>query len=266
MSSWLTAVYRCLGADALKLRRTPALALAVFLPVLPPLLYFVYVLQRGNAGTPEDVSPVAWTVQGILSLWAIFLIPPFVAVETSLLAGIEWSHGGWKHLFALPVSRSAAYTAKFICAGALMGVATISICCFTMLSIWGLSQLRVDAGFGAPLPIWQTLVLFSLIGAGSLWLLAVHGYVALRWPSFALNVALALAGLLGNFVLIESDLRLIYPWSLPPAIENLAGPMVFGWGTRATPFDLFLIMLLALAGAGLFASLGVWRLSRRDVL
>ncbi|MBW2278852.1 MAG: hypothetical protein JRF63_15270, partial [Deltaproteobacteria bacterium] len=87
-----------------------------------------------------------------------------------------------------------------------------------------------------------------------------------RWSSFPLNVGLALAGLLGNFVLLESRLRLVYPWSLPPAIENLAGPMVFGWGTRATPSDLFLIMSLALAGVVLVTSLGVWGLSRRDVL
>jgi hypothetical protein len=266
MSSWLAAFYRCLSTDALKLRRTPALALAVFLPAMPPLLFFVYVLQRGNEGTPEGVSPVAWTVQGILSLWAIFLIPPFAAVETSLLSGIEWHNQGWKHLFALPVPRSAVYTAKFIAAGALMGIATASICGYTMLSLWGLLRLRAEAGFVAPLPIWETLVLFALIGAASLFLLSVHGYVALRWPSFALNVGLALAALLGNFVLIESRLRLIYPWSLPPAIENLAAPMVFGWGTRGSPSDLFLIMSLALVGVALVTFLGVWRLSRRDVL
>lgn len=266
MSSWLGAVFRCLGTDALKLRRTPALALAVLLPAVPPLLFFVYVLQRGNQGTPEAVSPVAWTIQGIASLWAIFLIPLFVAIETSLLASIEWNNDGWKHLFALPVPRSAVYTAKFMTAGALMGIATVSICGYTMLSVWGLFQLRADAGFLAPLPIWQIFVLFALVGTASLFLLSVHSVVALRWPSFALNVGLALAALMGNFVLIESRLRLIYPWSLPPAIENLAGPLVFGWGTRGTPYDVFLTLSITTVSAGLVVLLGVWSLSRRDVL
>ena len=266
MSFWFAAFFRCLGTEVLKLRRTVALALAFFLPALPPLLFFVFVLQRGNEGTPEGVSPVAWTIQGTVSLWAIFLVAPFAAVETSLLAGIEHHHGGWKHLFALPVPRSAAIAAKYVAASALMGIATVSICGYTMLSLWGLTMLRAEAGFIGPLPIRETLVLFALIGAASLFLLSVHSYFAMRWSSFALNVGLALAALLGNFILLESRFRLVYPWSLPPAIENLAGPMLFGWGTRVTPSDLFLIMSLALTGVVLVTFLGVWRLSQRDVL
>ena len=202
----------------------------------------------------------------VLSLWAIFLIPPFAAVETSLLAGIEHHNGGWKQLFALPVPRTAAYAAKYVAAGALMGIATLSICGYTTLSLWGLVRLRADAGFAGPLLIGETLGLFALIGAASLVLLAVHGFVAMRWSSFPLNVGLALTGFLGNAVLLESRLRLICPWSLPPAIENMASPLVLGLGTRATPFDLVLTISLALAGAALVTFLGVWGLSRRDVM
>ena len=266
MIRWLTAFRRCLGTDVLKLRRSPALALAVLLPALPPLLFFVFVLQRGDEGTPQDISPVAWTLQGMASLWAIFIVPLFAAIETSLLAGIEHQNGGWKHLLALPVPRSAAYASKYAAATVLMAIATVSISGYTLLSVWGLSRLRADAGFAGPLPIWETLVLFGLIGAASLFLLSVHAYCALRWSSFALNVGLALAGLLGNFVLIESRLRNFYPWSLPAAMENLAGPLVLGWGTRATPSDLALLVSLTWVGVAVVMLLGVWNLSRRDVL
>jgi hypothetical protein len=266
MIRWLTAFRRCLGTDVLKLRRTPALALAVLLPALPPLLFFVFVLQRGNEGTPDDVSPMGWTLLGTVSMWAIFLVPLFAAIETSLLAGIEHHNRGWKHLLALPVPRSAAYAAKYVAAASLMAIATVSISGYTLLSLWSLSRLRADVGFAGPLPIQQTLVLFGLVGAASLFLLSAHAYFAMRWSSFALNVGLALAGLLGNFVLIESRFRFFYPWALPPAIENLAGPMVLGWGTRGTPSDVVFIMSLALAGVLLVTCLGVWRLSQRDVL
>ena len=266
MTRWLAAFRRSLGTDVLKLRRTSALALAVFLPALPPLLYFVFVLQRGNEGTPDEVSPESWTLLSIVSLWAIFLVPPFAAIETSLLAGIEHHNGGWKQLLALPIPRSAAYASKYAVAAALMAIATVSISVYTLLSVWALSRLRGDAGFGGPLPIQETLVLFALVGTASLVLLSAHTYFALRWSSFALNVGLALTGLLGNFVLIESRFRLFFPWSLPPAIENLAGPMVLGWGTRGTPSDVVMVMTLALAGVLALTVLGVWRLSQRDVL
>lgn len=266
MNRWLAAFRRCVSTDTLKLRRTSALALALFLPALPPLLYFVFVLQRGNEGTPDGVSPESWTLLGIVSLWAIFLVPPFAAIETSLLAGIEHQNGGWKQLLALPAPRSAAYAAKYAVAAALMAIATVSISVYTLLSLVSLSRLRADAGFVGPLPIEETFVLFALVGAASLVLLSVHTYFALRWSSFALNVGLALTGLLGNFVLIESRLRPFFPWSLPPAIENLAGPMVLGWGTRGTPSDVVMVVSLALAGGLAITAVGVWRLSRRDVL
>lgn len=265
MNRWLAAFRRCLATDVLKLRRTSALALAVFLPALPPLLYFIFVLQRGNAGTPDDVSPESWTLLGIVSLWAIFLVPPFAAIETSLLAGIEHHNGGWKHLLALPIPRTAAYASKYVVAAVLMTIATVSISLYTVLSLWALSRLRSDVGFGGSLLIQETLVLFALVGTASFFLLSAHTYFALRWSSFALNVGISLTGLLGNFVLLESRFRPFFPWSLPPAIENMAGPMVLGWGTRGTPSDVAMVMALAMAGVLVITVLGVWRLSQRDV-
>lgn len=265
MSSWTSAFVRCLRADVLKLRRTPALALAVLLPTLPPLLFFVFALQRGNEGTPEGISPVVWTIQNVLTLWAIFLIPPLAAVETSLLAGIEHHHGGWKNLLARPVPRSAAFAAKYVAAMGLMAIATVAACCYTVLSVWGLQRLRADAGFTGSLRMRETLVLFLLVGLASLFLLSVHAFVAMRWSSFALNVGLALAGLLGNAVLVESRARLLYPWAIPPAIENVAAPIVLGFGGRGTPFRLTVETSLAVFAAALVGVLGVWLLSRRDV-
>jgi hypothetical protein len=266
MSNWLTAFQRCLRGDLLKLRRTPALALAVFLPVLPPLISFVFVLQRGSQATAEMGSPVAWAILNMLHLWAMLLVPPFAAVETSLLAGIEHHHGGWRHLLALPVPRSAAYAAKYVAAFALMGIATLSSCGFAMLSLWGLTRLRADAGFAGPLMVRESFSLFALVGVASLFLFAVHAFVAMRWSSFPLNIGLALTGLVSNIALVDTPLRYIVPWSAPAAMENLAAPLVLGLGSRSTPSHVILILTFPLAGAALTSFLGIWGLSRRDVL
>jgi hypothetical protein len=256
---------RCLRAEALKLRRTLAVALAVLLPAAPPLLFLVHVLQKGSDSVPEGVSAMAWTFQGGLSLWCIFLLPPFAAMESSLVAGIEHQHRGWKHLLALPVRRGAVYAAKLVAAAALVAMGTASLCVYTLLSLWGLTRLRPEAGFVGPLPVWEILAVVALVGAASLLLLSVHAFVALRWPSFSLNIALALAALLGNAVLTDSRLRWLYPWSLPSSVQNVAVPLVFGWGTRGTPASLALAVALALAGGAVVSSLGVRTLSRRDV-
>ncbi len=261
----LSAIVRCFLADVLKLRRTLALALAVLLPAAPPLLFGVYVLQRGSEGYPKGVGPVDWTAQGMLSLWAIFLLSPFVAIETSLLAGIEHNNRGWKHLMALPVSRVAVYAGKFCTAGLLLVIATASLWIYMALSLRVLALLRPEAGFDTPLPIPQTLGLVALTGITSLLLFSVHAYVALRWASFALNIGVALAASLGNAILVGSPLRYVYPWSLPAAAQNLAVPLAFGWKSPSHPSTLALVIAMAISCSALVAGLAVLDLSRRDV-
>jgi hypothetical protein len=255
---------RCLTAEALKLRRTVALAVALLLPAAPPLLFLVYVLQRGNLSYPEGVSAMAWTFQGALSLWGTFLLAPFAALETSLVAGLEHQNRGFKHLLALPVPRIAVYGAKLVTAAVLVGIASALLWVYTLLALWGLGRLRPDAGFSGPLPILDTLVVTALVAASSSVLLAVHAWVALRWPSFALNVALALGALVVGVVLTESRLIWFYPWALPGAVQNVAVPLVFGWGTRGTAASLGLVTAASLAGGAGIGLLGVWSLARRD--
>jgi hypothetical protein len=261
----LGALARCVHAETLKLRRTLALALALLLPAAPPLLLFVFVLQRGSQSFPEGVSAMAWTFQGALSIWCTFLLAPFAAIETSLLAGIEHHNRGFKHLMALPVPRGAVYGAKLVAALALLGIGTACFFLFTLLALWGLAQLRPDAGFVGSLPIREMLAVTASTGAASLLPLAVHAFVALRWPSFALNVGLAMAALLGSLVLVDSRLIWFYPWSLPTALQNVAVPLAFDWGVRATPGAVTAVAAGAVGGALAVAAVGVWHLTRRDV-
>ena len=103
---------RALAVERIKIRRTPGLWLVAVLPAAPA---FLHVLVTLNAGTPPARGmPDPWLIYGqsVLVMWAVILLPLFVALETGLLAGVEHQSGGFKHLFALPVRRGVVYTAK----------------------------------------------------------------------------------------------------------------------------------------------------------
>ena len=256
----------CLGVEALKLRRTMALALAVLLPAAPVVLFLVILLQEGATDFGQGVHPAAMIVQGLVGLWGIFVLPVFAAIETSLLAALEHQNRGWKHLFALAPARGSLLAAKFIAAVLLMTIAHAFLFGYTLVLLWLAPRLRPGVGLDAPIPIVATLVVIGACSVSSLFMVGVHTSISLRWPSFALNVGVALAGLLFAVGMLDTRLGELYPWSLPGVVHRIVVPWIFGWpGGPAGPRSLAILFSTSAAGF-LVTAVGVgWLLSRRDV-
>src|SRR6185436_10794340 len=53
-------------------------------------------------------------VQNTLGLWTMLMMPMFLALETSLLAGLEHADKNWKSLLALPPPRWMIYVSKWL--------------------------------------------------------------------------------------------------------------------------------------------------------
>lgn len=65
----------------------------------------------------------------MLAVWAVFMMPLLITLETALLNGIEHGDRQWKHICALPIPRHALYLAKFVVAQALPPPARCSFAC-----------------------------------------------------------------------------------------------------------------------------------------
>jgi hypothetical protein len=265
MRAWIGAFARAVRSDLLKLRRTHALVLPLLLPATPPLVFLVYVLQRGTAHYPEEVSPVAWTVQGVLSIWGNFLLPVIAAVECVLVASIEHGSNGWKQLLALPLPRSAVYASKLATMVVLVALAHLALFFYTLASVWTLARMQGDAGFDGPLLTTETLLFVGVVALGAAFMIAIHAALALRWASMAMNIGLALAGVLLSIVLVESTLRNFFPWALPGAVMNMAMPLLFGLEGRAAPVHVALLVAASCLAGGSVMLLVTWWLCRRDV-
>lgn len=243
---------RALSAEMLKLKRTIALWMVLVAPLVVVLLQFLMMSQR-----PKFYAkvPDAWPILhgGVYSLWAVGMLPLFVTLETALLAGIEHSQKSWKHLFALPVPRAVFYTAKLLVAAAIIAMSCAVLAAGTLAAGLILPKLMPLSTFG-PTP-WLKL----LTGAGSMflasWLLiALHTWVSLRWPSFALASGVGMAATVGTLVIASSQQWWkFYPWALP-----LHATM----GTQAAG----LALMLGAFGGLVVAVIGCWDVTRRDVL
>ena len=257
----------CLGIEALKLRRTLALALAVLLPAALVGVFLIYVLQESHA-VPRGAGFTATSliVQGIMGVWAILVLPLFAAIVTSLLAALEHQNRGWKHLFALPPARGSLIAAKFASAVLLVTIAHAFLFCYSLVLLWLAPRLRPGVGFDARVPVAATLLVVAVCAVASLFVVGIHTFISLRWPSAALNVGIALAGLLCVVVVLETRARPYYPWGQPGAAMNIAVSWIFRWpGATAGPGDLMVLLAISVCGFAATAVGGGWLLSRRDV-
>lgn len=251
----MSALIRALHAETLKMRGTLALWMCLIAPATVVALYVLQVsfskLGMRTGGDPAK----AWFAfsQSILVLWLFLMLPLFITLQSALLAGLEHGEQQWKHLLALPVPRSVHYLAKLIMLAAMVFA---SFALLTLLiPLGGLVLMWVKPGFGlAGAPDWARLA--TLTGAGfvaSLLVVALQNWIAIRWRSFTVAVAIGMSATVIGFLVGQSNrFGHWYPWSMP--MQVLAGEGEY----------LFFVMLAGLMGGIVVAGLGLIEFLRSE--
>jgi hypothetical protein len=257
MAAFLLDLGAALAAESLKLRRTLALRLAFLAPLLIVFLESLLFYQRGEKLVTSGTDMWSLFTKNNLVLWGLLMAPLFVTLQTALLADLEHRHRNWEHLLALPLSRVAIYGAKQAMALALIGLSTPVIWVGIMLAGLGLRMLRPGIGFEAPVPLWPILR-FALLSYFCSWLIiALHTWIAIRWPGFVKALGVGVAATVVGVVVVQSEHALYYPWTLPAAV------------TRAAILDgrlHYAAMVVGSVGGALIATLGCLDFRRRDLL
>lgn len=248
----MNGLYRVFMAEQLKLRRTLALRLAVFSPVV--IVLIVFGMYLGRLHSESGAGVLTGFAQLILTIWTIIVFPLYAALIAALLAAIEHQNEGWKHLLALPVERGTIFVAKWVVG---LGLLLFSFLVLA-ISVVGTAEILRIAN-----PAWSSLRLPTfLIFRGALvsccavgLLFSIQMWISMRWRSFLPGLVVAVMALAVMFVGIPRGLALFgsfFPWSLPAmamAPHNPYCALAVWWG---------------LLGGVLVGSVACWRLSARD--
>jgi len=248
----MRSLARALGAELLKLRRTLALWMLVIAPAVVVALQFFGALRfRGTTPPPGD----GWLMlaRSVTNLWAAFMLPLFVALETALLAGVEHGAHTWKHLFALPVPRWAILAAKLLVAVACVVLAGAALIVEVAAAGHTLRILKPAFGLGPAVPWAQLLRQVGLVSAGALLMTVIHTWLAVRWPSYTAALATGVVGTFVTLFAISGTLGKYWPWA--QSINTIGGN-----GDR-----LPLALAIGAGGALVAIVLAGWDLLRRDV-
>lgn len=191
-----------------------------------------------------------------LLLWDLLMVPLFVTLQTALLGGLEHSSKNWKHLFALPVSRRAIYGAKQLVALALIGLSTPVLWACVMGAGLLLRLVKPGIGFERAVPVWS-IIQFALLSYVCSWLIiAIHTWIAMRWPSFVVAMGVGVALTIVAVIVLQSKYNVYYPWTLPAVVTRQA--IVDGQLN-------YLALVCASLGGIVAAVLGALEFTRRDV-
>jgi hypothetical protein len=240
---------RALHAELLKLRRTMAFRMVFVTPLLVALLQFFALWRTKKFGA--DFRLWETLPNNMLAIWAVFMMPLLITLETALLNGIEHADKQWKHLLALPVPRHTVYLAKFVTAQALIVVSTLVLCALTVLVGLAVMGLRPELAASGPVP-YGWLARHALFVWLAAWLVvAIHTWVSIRWSGFALALGTGIAGTFFALFAASASVGKFYPWLLPMNVFTAERFATALW--------------LGAAGGAVAALLGCLDFVRRDV-
>jgi len=241
---------RALHAELLKLKRTLAFRMIFLLPFLVALLEFFVVLRTKKF--PPGFELWQTLPKNSLQVWAVFMMPLLITLETALLNGIEHSDKQWKHIFALPIPRHSVYFAKFLVAQALILTSTVILSLLT--AIVGVAGIifRPELANAGPVPFLLLAKYAALVWIAGGLIIAIHTWISIRWAGFPVALGAGIGGTFFALFAASASLGKYYPWLLP---NNIFIPGRFGTA-----------ILLGAAGGIIGALLGCFEFTRRDVV
>lgn len=156
----MKVMLRVLWAETLKLKRTLALRLAVIIPLALVALNALVAYQRGPASFRGAENVWQQTMYEMFYFSSLMMLPLFIALQATLVADVEHSSAGWKHLYTLPLPRWAVYAVKQLAALALVGLSVGLLAGFTVLAGLALQALKPEMGFEPHIP-WGWLLAYA---------------------------------------------------------------------------------------------------------
>jgi lantibiotic transport system permease protein len=244
------SLIRVLHAEVLKLKRTLAFWMIFVAPLLVAALQFFIVWNQKRV--PANFQLWDAITKASLAVWAVFMLPLLITLETALINGVEHGEKQWKHIFALPIPRHAVYVTKLIVAQALAAASTLILSALIALVGLALIRLRPELPHAGAIPYVWILKHAAFVWLAAWLIIAIHTWVSVRWPGFALALGVGIGGTF--FALFAASARIgkYYPWLLPVN--------VFTEERFATA------LLLGAVGGVIAAVIGCVEFVRRDVI
>ncbi len=198
-----------LRVEILKLHRSLALLLCAAAPTMVAVLAMVMLMDRDR--------PSSWPMytMNISALWSFFMLPMTVTALTVLVAQLEHGPRFWNHLLALPVPRWQVFAAKAAVVTLLVAAMTLGLILLIPIAGTIAEALASGTQLTGSYDMAGNARLLGTMFAGSILLIAIQLWAALRFRSFVPPLVIGIGGTFVAVAATGSRQGAFFPWLIP---------------------------------------------------
>ena len=205
-------------AEILKTKRTASFWLSIIVAAFIPIILFIALSVDSDAQQNMAKEPWSKFMNLGWQILAVFLLPVYIILVSTLVAQIEFKNNTWKQVFASPQSVANIFFSKFI------AIQIMIISCYLMFNMLMIlsavlgNLFNPGYNFLSTSPDWEKLLQLNIRTYISiLGISAIQYCLSLRFKNFIAPVGIGLALVVGSIIAMNYQWQHLdkYPYAFP---------------------------------------------------
>lgn len=204
-----------LRAELLKVKFSVAFWIAIIAPIIQGFLHFCVFFFNGKYIIKPNIDVWELFISSVWGFWAVLFLPLVIAIQTSLINGLEHQTEGWRNLFCLPIPRWYVYVSKMLMSLVLVFISNAILVVVTILVGYLLGLFGITGFLQTSVPIFIFAYPFYIL-VGSFFIIALHWALSTIVRNFFVCSGIAVVLTLLNIIIsTEKEASIYFPWSFP---------------------------------------------------
>ncbi len=215
MTSSIITLKNSFLTEITKQKKTLALWGTILAPLFVVTVNFLIYFSHPELLMKQDTNPWLKISGNAINIYTILMLPLLITLIAFIVNNVEHKANGWKHLFALPVSRTNIYISKFLVAAGMVFLSLILFDMFLILSVKLLAAVHPEINFEKFTMINEIIITSMKIFLASLLILAMQFIISINSKNFLVSIGIGVAGTIGTTMLLSWEHSNWIPYALP---------------------------------------------------
>lgn len=215
MSSGIITFKNLLITEATKQKKTLAFWGTILAPLFVASVNFLIFFSHPELLTKRGINPWVKLIGNATNIYTILMLPLLITLIAFIVNNVEHRANGWKHMFALPVSRSGVYSSKVAVTAGLLFLSLVIFNSFLILSGKLLASIHPEINFGHLALADEIIKTTIKVFLASFFILMMQFVISINSANFIISIGTGVIGTIGTSMLLSWKHSNWIPYALP---------------------------------------------------